>query len=163
MKNPKLGKNVFIADGAVCLGDVTLGDDSSIWFNATVRGDRDQIFIGKGTNIQDNCVVHTDTGHVVTIGDYVTVGHGAIIHGCSIGDCTLVGMGATILNGAVIGKNCIIGAGALVTQNTIVPDNSMMIGMPAKNVKDVSDEMAKGNMENAISYIEEAHEYLEMK
>ena len=163
MKKPVIGKNVFLADGCICIGDVTVGDDSSIWFHATVRGDRDRITIGRGSNVQDNCVVHTDEGYEVTIGDDVTIGHGAIIHGCTIGNNTLIGMGATVLNGAKIGNNCVIGAGAVVTQNTIVPDGTMMLGMPAKPIRQVTDEMIADNLANAKSYVEEAHMYLGMK
>ena len=108
---------VFIAPGAVVLGDVTIGKNSGIWYNAVVRGDRDSIVIGKESNIQDNAVVHLGSGYPVEIGDHVTIGHGAIVHGCKIGDNTMIGMGAILMNGCKIGKNCIIGAGALVTQN----------------------------------------------
>ena len=113
---------VFIAPGAVVLGDVTIGKNSGIWYNAVVRGDRDSIVIGKESNIQDNAVVHLGSGYPVEIGDHVTIGHGAIVHGCKIGDNTMIGMGAILMNGCKIGKNCIIGAGALVTQNVEIPD-----------------------------------------
>ena len=119
----------FIAPGAVVLGDVTIGENSGIWYNAVVRGDRDSIVIGRESNIQDNAVVHLGSGYPVEIGDHVTIGHGAIIHGCKIGDNTMIGMGAILMNGCKIGKNCIIGAGALVTQNVEIPDNSLVIGI----------------------------------
>ena len=112
----------FIAPGAVVLGDVTIGENSGIWYNAVVRGDRDSIVIGRESNIQDNAVVHLGSGYPVEIGDHVTIGHGAIVHGCKIGDNTMIGMGAILMNGCKIGKNCIIGAGALVTQNVEIPD-----------------------------------------
>ena len=107
----------YLAEGAIVKGDVTIGEDSGIWYHATVRGDTEKITIGSRTNIQDNAVLHVGAGHALTIGDDVTIGHSAIVHGCTVGNNTLIGMGAIILNGAVIGNNCIIGAGALVTQN----------------------------------------------
>ena len=122
----------FIAPGAVVLGDVTIGENSGIWYNAVVRGDGDSIVIGKESNIQDNAVVHLGSGYPVEIGDHVTIGHGAIVHGCKIGDNTMIGMGAILMNGCKIGKNCIIGAGALVTQNVEIPDNSLVVGNPGK-------------------------------
>ena len=106
----------YLAEGAIVKGDVTIGEDSGIWYHATVRGDTEKITIGSRTNIQDNAVLHVGAGHALTIGDDVTIGHSAIVHGCTVGNNTLIGMGAIILNGAVIGNNCIIGAGALVTQ-----------------------------------------------
>ncbi len=148
----------FIAPGAIVLGDVTLGEDASIWYHATVRGDRAPIVIGKGSNIQDNSVVHVDAEHPVHIGENVTIGHGAIIHGCSIGDNSLIGMGAIIMNDAKIGKNCIVGAGALVTQGTVVPDNSLILGNPAKYKRAVTEEEIAHNLKNAAFYIQEARE-----
>lgn len=146
----------FIAPGAAVLGDVTVAEDCGIWYNATVRGDRTHIRIGKGSNIQDNCVVHGDIGYPVTIGENVTIGHGAIIHGCTIEDNTLIGMGAILLNGCHIGKNCIVAAGALVTQNTVIPDNSLVLGSPGKVKREVTDEEIASNLENARVYVEEA-------
>ena len=151
---------IFIAPGAIVLGDVTLGEEVGIWYHATIRGDRAPIVIGNRSNIQDNSVVHVDAEHPVTIGENVTIGHGAIIHGCEIGDNTLVGMGAIIMNGARIGKNCIVAAGALVTQNTIVPDNSLIMGNPAKIRREVTEEEVAGNLKNAAFYVEEAMENL---
>lgn len=158
---PILGKNVFIAEGAILRGNVTLGDSASIWFNAVVRADADSITIGKNSNIQDNCVLHVDAGAPVCIGDNVTIGHGAIIHGCTISDNSLIGMGTVILNHAVIGKNCIIGAGALVTQNTVIPDNSLVIGSPAKVKRAVTDEEIADITRNAMHYVDEAALYAE--
>ena len=132
----------FIAPGAVVLGDVTIGENSGIWYNAVVRGDRDSIVIGKESNIQDNAVVHLGSGYPVKIGDHVTIGHGAIIHGCKIG------------------KNCIIGAGALVTQNVEIPDNSLVIGNPGKVKRAVTEEEIRWNLENAHIYVEEAQKEL---
>ena len=149
-------ENAFIAPGAIVLGDITLGEDVNIWYHATVRGDRAPIVIGKGSNIQDNCVVHVDEGYPVTIGEHVTVGHGAILHGCTIGDNSLIGMGAILLNGAVIGKNCIVAAGTLVTQNMQVPDNSLVMGNPGKIKRAVTEEEVAGNIRNAAFYVQEA-------
>ena len=147
-------KNKFVADGAKILGDVTLGNNVSIWYNAVLRGDVCKITVGDNSNVQDCCVVHGKVGQPVVIGKGVSVGHGAILHGCTIGDNSLVGMGAVVLDGVVVGKNCIIGAGAVVTQNTIIPDNSMFLGCPAKFVKKVSDEQAESNRQNALHYVD---------
>lgn len=159
IKKPQIHPTAFIAPDAAVYGDVEIGENSSIWFHATVRGERAGIRIGSESNIQDNCVVHVENGYEVVIGNGVTVGHSAIVHGCTIGDNSLVGMGAVILNGAVIGKNCIIGAGALVTQNTVVPDNSLLIGSPAKIKRSVTEEEVLSNRENALHYVEEGQEY----
>ncbi len=161
MKRPKLDKSVFVAPNAVVIGDVTAGENCSIWFGAVVRAERAEIFIGKNTNIQDNVVIHVDEGHPVRIGDGVTIGHGAIVHGCRVGDNSLIGMGAIILNGACIGRNCIVGAGALVTQNTIIPDNSLVIGSPAGIKRQVTPREAADNVKNALHYVEESKLYLE--
>ena len=149
-------ETVFIAPGAIVLGDVTLGEDVGIWYHATVRGDRAPIVIGSRSNVQDNAVVHVDANYPVTIGQNVTIGHGAIIHGCEIGDNSLIGMGAIVMNGARIGKNCIVGAGALVTQGTIVPDNSLILGNPAKIKREVTPEEIASSLRNAEVYVEEA-------
>lgn len=158
MANKQVHETAFIAPGAVVLGDVTLGADVGIWYNATVRGDRGSVAIGRGSNIQDNAVVHLDSGHPVVIGENVTVGHGAIVHGCTIGDNSLIGMGAIIMNGAHIGKNCIVGAGALVTQGMQVLDNSLVLGSPAKVKRSVTEEELAANLYNAQLYVEEARE-----
>lgn len=151
--------SVFLAEGSIVIGDVTIKENSSIWFHAVVRAERDTIEIGAGSNIQDNCVVHVDKGHPVKIGDGVTIGHGAIIHGCSIGDNTLIGMGAVIMNGAKIGKNCIIAAGALVTQNTVIEDGSMVLGSPGKVRRKLDETEIEHNRKNALMYVDEAKEY----
>ncbi|MBP7059967.1 MAG: gamma carbonic anhydrase family protein [Lachnospiraceae bacterium] len=151
----------YIAPTAVIMGKVTIAEKCSVWYNAVIRGDRDTITIGEGSNIQDNCVVHEDQGKPVEIGKYVTVGHGAIVHGCKVGDNTLVGMNATIMNGAVVGKNCVIGAGALITENANIPDNSVVMGVPGKIIKQVSPEMEEHFRLNAMKYVDEAMEYLE--
>ncbi len=140
---------VFIAPGAVVTGDVELEKDVSIWYNAVLRGDSGNIHIGEGTNIQDNCVIHEKT----VIGKYCTVGHGAIVHGCTVGDSTMVGMGAIVLTGAVIGSNCLIGAGALVTGKLNAPDGSLILGNPAKVVKSVTAEQLEEIRQDAQTYI----------
>jgi gamma-carbonic anhydrase len=134
-KKPNLGKNVYIAKGAVVFGDVTLGDCSSIWYNAVVRGDINRIVVGHHTNIQDNSVLHLADEYPCIVGNYVTVGHSAIVHACTIGDEVLVGMGSTILDGAGIGDQCLIGANALVTVGTKIPPGCLVLGSPAKVVR----------------------------
>lgn len=159
MKDPKISEKAFVAKNATVIGDVTIEDDANIWFGAAVRGDMDSIYIGKGSNVQDNAVVHVDKGFPVRIGENVTIGHGAIVHGCTVGDNVLVGMGAIILNGAKIGDNCIIGAGATVTQNKEIPANSLLVGCPAKVIREVDGQGADSTRQNALRYIEEGKEY----
>lgn len=132
----------YVAPGARLIGRVTLGEEASVWFNAVLRGDNEPITVGRGANVQDGCVCHTDPGHPLTIGAGVTVGHNAILHGCTIGDGTLVGMGAVILNGARIGRGCLIGANALVTEGKEIPDGSMVVGQPGKVVRQVDARLA---------------------
>ena len=159
MKDPKISEKAFVAKNATVIGDVTVEDDANIWFGAAVRGDMDSIYIGKGSNVQDNAVVHVDKGFPVRIGENVTIGHGAIVHGCTVGNNVLVGMGAIILNGAKIGDNCIIGAGATVTQNKEIPANSLLVGCPAKVIREVDGQGAESTRQNALRYIEEGKEY----
>jgi len=141
-KSPVLGERVFVAEGACLVGDVSVGDDSSVFYNAVLRGDLAEIKIGKRTNIQDNVTVHVSTGVGVCIGDEVTVGHGAILHACTIDDNVLVGMGAIVMDGAHIKKNCIVGAGALVTQGKEFPEGSLVMGSPAHVIRALTiDEM----------------------
>ena len=146
-------KTAFIAEGAFIIGDVTIGRDSSVWFNAVVRGDMKPAVIGEETNIQDCAVVHTDDQYGTNIGNGVIIGHGAIIHGAQIGHNVLVGMGAIVLSGAVIGDNCIIGAGALVKQGMQVPANSLVLGMPGKVAGEVDEERRKAIRQNALDYL----------
>lgn len=153
-------KEQYIAEGAIVKGNVKLGKDVGVWYHATIRGDSNSITIGDETNIQDNVVVHTENTHPVTIGNGVTIGHSAVVHGCTIGDNSLIGMGAIILNGAVIGKDCIIGAGALVTQNTHILDGSLAFGNPAKVIRQVTEEEKAANRANALKYVKEAKEDL---
>lgn len=151
---PKLGANVFIAKGAVVLGDVRLGDSSSIWYNAVVRGDINYIQIGRGTNIQDNAVVHLADEFPCILGDYVTVGHSAIVHACTIGNEVLIGMGAIVLDGAVVGDQCLIGAKALVTGGTQIPAGSLVLGSPAKVVRPLSADERAGLKHWAQKYVD---------
>lgn len=150
----KIHETAQIAKGAIVYGDVTLGEKSSIWYNAVVRGDDGPIRIGKYSNVQDNCTVHLDTGHEVNIGDYVTIGHGAVVHGCTIENNCLIGMGAIILNDAVIGENSIIGAGALITQGKVIPAGSMVVGSPGKVIREITQEEKEGIKRNAFHYAE---------
>jgi len=131
----------------------------SIWFGAVVRADKDRIVIGEGSNIQDNCVVHTSSGHPAIIGSSVSVGHGAILHGCTISDRVLIGMGAVVLNGAVIGADSVIGAGAVVTENSTISPGSVVVGIPGKVIKQVSDAQKQHILNNAKSYVTLATEY----
>lgn len=131
--------NYFIADTAVVIGKVRLLNNASVWFGAVLRGDNEWIEIGERTNIQDNCTLHTDPGFPLTVGSGVTVGHNAILHGCLIGNNTLIGMGAVVMNGAQVGSNCIVGAGALVAEKAVVPDNALVVGSPARKIRDNDD------------------------
>ena len=147
-KKPELGKNCFLAENATITGDVVTGDNCSIWFNAVVRGDVNPIRIGNNVNIQDCAVVHcTYQRAATTIGDNVSIAHGAIIHGCTIGDNVLVGMGAIIMDNAVIGSNSIIAAGAVVLENTVVESGSVYAGTPAKKIKTISEDLLKGEVQ----------------
>ena len=157
---PKLADSVFVAPNAVVAGEVEIGEDSSVWFGTTIRGDVCWIKIGSRTNIQDNSVVHVthDTGPT-QIGDNITIGHSCVIHACTIEDGALIGMGSVILDGAVIGKNSFIGAGSLVTQNKIIPANSMAFGRPAKVIRTLNQEELKSMEQNAERYVQTASNY----
>ena len=154
-----VGDRIFIAENATVIGDVTLADDVNIWFGAVVRADRDSITVGAGSNIQDNAVVHTTPGFPVRIGAGVSVGHGAILHGCTIEDDVLVGMGAVVLNGAVVGTGSIIGAGAVVTEGKEIPPRSLVLGVPGKVVRETTPEQQETILHNAREYIKLAGEY----
>ena len=144
----------WIAPGASVIGDVVIGANVGIWFGAAIRGDTEQINIGAGSNIQENCVLHTDPGFPLTIGAGCTIGHKALLHGCKIGKNSLVGMGAIILNGAVIGDNCLVGAGALVTERKVFPDGSLIIGTPARAVRQLTQTEIAGIGLSSAHYIE---------
>lgn len=147
--SPWLG---WVADSATVIGDVAFGQHTSVWFGATIRGDNGRINIGNYSNVQENSVIHTDAGIEVNIGEYVTIGHLAMLHGCSIGDNTLVGIGAVILNNSKIGKNCIIGSKALIPEGKVIPDNSIVMGMPGKVVKEAGKSVQQANHMSALHY-----------
>lgn len=160
---PTLPENgeAYVAPGARVIGRVTLAEEASVWFNAVLRGDNEPIVVGAGSNVQDGCICHTDPGFPLTIGAGVTVGHNAILHGCSIGDGTLIGMGAVVLNGAKIGKGCLIGANALVTEGKEIPDNSMVVGQPGKVIRQVDERMAAELRRASGAYRERQRQYRE--
>lgn len=158
-KTPDIKKAAFIAENAVIIGDVTLGEGSSVWYGAVLRADDEKIVVGKNSNIQDNCTVHCSKGFPAVIGDDVTVGHNALIHGCTIGDNCLIGMHATVMNGAKLGENSLVGAGALVTENKEFGDNTLLMGVPAKAVAALDEKAAEQIRFNAVHYREKAEEF----
>jgi len=153
---PMLEEGVWVAPGAHVIGKVILRAQASVWFSVTIRGDNEPIEIGAGTNVQENCVLHTDMGYPLTVGRDCTIGHKAMLHGCTIGDETLIGMGATVLNGARIGKNCLIGAGALVTEGKEIPDGTLVLGAPGKVVRDLDAGAIQALQASAAHYRENA-------
>lgn len=155
----KKGERTFVAPNATIAGDVTLGDDVTVLFGAVLRADMAPITIGSRSNVQDNAVIHESIGHPVTIGKNVSIGHGAIIHGCTIEDDCLIGMGAIVLNGAVIGRGSLIAAGALVSERKVIPENSLVIGVPGKVVRELDPEEAAGNLKNADTYVSVGRRY----
>lgn len=150
----------WIAPTAVVIGRVRLEEGSSVWFGAVIRGDNEQISIGPGTNVQDGAVLHSDPGFALTLGRDVTVGHQAMLHGCDVGDGSLIGIQAVVLNGARIGNNCLIGAKALVTENMVIPDGSLVLGAPAKVVRTLTEEQQAGLIANAKGYVANASHFL---
>ncbi len=151
-KKPKnLGEN-WVAPNATVIGNVTLEKNTSIWFNATLRGDIENIYVGEGSNVQDGSVLHTDPGYPLKVGKNVTIGHLVMLHGCTIGDNSLIGIGAVILNNVKIGKNCIIGAKALITENKEIPDNSLVVGSPGRVIRKLTNEEIQAVEKNAIRY-----------
>ena len=159
MENKK--DSVIICPGAQVFGNVELGEDVSVWHGAVIRGDTDSITIGNRSNVQDNCVVHCTKGFPVVIGENVSVGHGAVVHGCKLDDNVLVGMNATVLNGAHISKNSIVGAGAVGSEGKEFPEGSLILGVPAKAVKQLSDEQVKLIQDNADNYVKLSKQYKE--
>ena len=149
----KIHPTAWVAPGAFLRGDVTLDEKVSVWYNAVLRADQEKITIGKNSNIQDNAVIHGDHGNDVTVGENVTVGHGASLHGCTVEDNALIGMGSVVLDHAVIGAGSIVGAGAVVSSGTIVPPKSLVVGIPAKVKKTLTDEESAGNLENVEEYL----------
>jgi len=156
---PEVHPSAFVADSAQVIGQVSLGAEASVWFGCVVRGDTELISIGAGSNIQDASVLHTDYGFPLQVGERVTVGHQVMLHGCCIGDETLIGIGAVVLNGARIGKHCLVGAGALVTEGKEFPDGSLILGSPAKVVRMLTPEQIEGLRASAQHYIENARRY----
>ena len=156
---PEISSDSWVAPNAIIIGKVKLEKNSSIWFNAVLRGDIEKIVIGENSNIQDGSVLHTDPGCPLTVGKGVTVGHMVMLHGCEIFNDTLVGIGSTILNKAKIGKNCIIGANTLITENKAIPDNSLVLGSPGKVIRKVTDDEIKVICENAKHYVENSKRY----
>ena len=153
-KSPRNEGAAFVAPNATVQGDVILKPGSTVWYGAVLRGDDGTLTLGENSNVQDNAVLHCDPGGQVVLGKNVTVGHSAIVHGCTVGDNSLVGMHATILNHAVVGRNCIIGAGALVPEGMVIPDNSVAVGVPARVIKTIRDDQLAHNIENAEAYVE---------
>lgn len=156
---PKVDPSVFIADTATVVGDVEIGKDSSIWFGAVLRADNSEIRLGENVNVQDGAVIHEDCDSPVYIGNNVTIGHRAIVHGCTVGNNCLIGMGAILLSGCRIGNNCMVAAGALVTGKTVVPDNSIIMGVPAKTIKPISEEYLEEVIYAANEYHERGKEF----
>lgn len=154
-----LGDGHFVAPNAMLIGDVVLHEDASVWFSCVLRGDADRIEIGAGSNIQDGAVLHADPGFPLSVGQKVTVGHNAMLHGCTIGDGSLVGINAVVLNGARVGKGCLIGANALVTEGMEIPDGSLVLGVPAKIKSQLSAEQQQGLLLNAQHYILNGQRY----
>jgi carbonic anhydrase/acetyltransferase-like protein (isoleucine patch superfamily) len=156
---PQVAASAWVADNAQVIGDVVLGEDSSVWFGATLRGDTETITVGRGSNIQDGSVLHADVGFPMTLGENVTVGHQVMLHGCTIGEGSLIGIGAVVLNGAKIGKHCLVGAGALVTEGKEFPDGSMILGSPARVTKTLTPEQIEGLRSSAKHYTDNAARY----
>jgi len=160
-KRPEIAESVFLAENAVVIGDVVLKENANVWYGAVLRGDEGSITVGENSNVQDNATIHTDHNRPVILGKNVTVGHNAVVHGCTVGDGTMIGMGAVVLNGAEIGKGCIIAAGALVKEGAQIPDGSLCVGVPAKIVRQIDEATAEGILKNAESYVQLGKEYKE--
>ena len=158
-KAPQLGNGAWVADNAQVIGDVVLGDHASVWFGVVIRGDNETIRIGRNTNVQDLSVLHSDHGQPLTIGENVTLGHQVMVHGCTIGDNSLIGIQAVVLNGARIGRNCIVGAGSVVTEGKEFPDNSLIIGSPAKVVRTLDEAAARKLAASAENYVANARRF----
>ena len=157
---PEAGQ-FFVADNATVIGRVTLAVDSSIWFNAVLRGDQEEIAIGEGSNVQEGCVMHTDPGFPLTVGAGCTIGHQAMLHGCTIGDDALVGIGAIVMNGASIGAGSLVAAGSLVTPGKVLPERSLIVGSPAKVLRELTDEEVAKNAEGVEHYLDFARMFRE--
>ena len=158
-KTPTVDPTAWVAESAQVIGAVSLGVDASIWFGAVLRGDTEMLTIGRGSNVQDGSVLHADSGQPTTVGEGVTIGHLVMLHGCTIGDDSLVGIGSVILNGARIGRNCLVGARALVTEGKTFPDGSLIVGAPAVAVRTLTDEQIEGLRRSALHYVENAKRF----
>ena len=156
---PKLGEGAWVADSAQVMGDVVLADNASVWFGAVIRGDTATISIGRNSNVQDLSVIHADHGVPTTIGENVTIGHQVMLHGCTVGDNSLIGIQAVVLNNAKIGRNCIVGAGAVVTEGKEFPDNSLIVGAPAKVIRTLDEASAAKLRASARHYVDNAHRF----
>ncbi|WP_108481983.1 gamma carbonic anhydrase family protein [Oceaniglobus ichthyenteri] len=150
--SPRIAADAWVAPDANLIGKVRVLSQGSVWFGATLRGDNEWIDVGQGSNVQENCVLHTDMGFPLVIGANCTIGHKAMLHGCTIGDGSLIGMGATVLNGAVIGKGCLIGANALITEGKVIPDGSLVMGAPGKVVRELDEAAIAGLLKSAEGY-----------
>lgn len=157
---PTVHESVFVAPSASVIGSVVLSENVSVWFGATIRGDNDVITLGKNSNVQEGAVLHTDPGIKLTVGENVTIGHQAMLHGCTIGDGSLIGIQAVVLNGAVIGKGCLVGAGAVVTEKKVFPDRSLILGSPARVARQLTDDDVEKLMKAAQSYAERRAQFL---
>lgn len=157
--SPDISKSSFIAPNASVIGNVVLSAHASVWFNVVIRADLAQVKIGKNSNIQDGCILHVDEGFPITIAQNVTIGHKAMLHGCSIDEGSLIGINAVVLNGAKIGKNCLVGANALVTENMVIPDGSLVLGSPAKVIKQLDEKTKVMIVEGAAHYVHSSHQY----
>jgi len=158
---PQLAHDSWVAPGAVVIGNVHIASQASVWFGAVIRGDNEPINIGARSNVQDLCMIHTDLGFPTTVGEGCTIGHRAILHGCTIGDNSLIGMGATVLNGAKIGANCLVGAGALIPEGREIADNSLVVGAPGKVIRQLDEAAQQGLRESARIYVANATRFAE--
>lgn len=156
---PRIADSAWVADSAQVMGDVVLAEDASVWFGVVIRGDTATITVGRGSNIQEQSVLHADVGMPLTVGEGVTVGHQAMLHGCTVGDFSLIGIGAVVLNGAKIGRGCLVGAGALVTEGKEFPDGSMILGSPARVVRQLTPEQLEGLRQSAQHYVANAKRF----
>ena len=158
-ERPQLAEGAWVADSAQLIGQVELGEDASIWFGAILRGDAERLRVGKGSNVQDASVLHADPGYPLVLGDNVSIGHQVMLHGCTVGDGTLIGIQAVVLNGARIGRHCLVGAGALITEGKEFPDGSMILGAPARVVRPLTTEQIAGLQRIAEHYVENAKRF----
>jgi len=156
---PRIAPSAWVADSAAVIGNVQLDEDASVWYGAVLRGDNEPLVVGRGSNVQDGSVLHTDMGWPLTIGEGVTIGHQVMLHGCTIGDGSLIGIQAVVLNGARIGRRCIVAAGAVVTEGKEFPDGSLILGAPARVVKALTPQQIEGLAHNAAHYVENARRY----